>query len=95
MNERLLPARRYLDNRVQNASNIELGHVHDMVIDTTTGRIAYVVVRCGSIMRGNRKLVAVRFEDLHPAYGDNVLIWYVSAAQVGSMHDIQDRHAPG
>lgn len=51
-----------LDTDVRDATNGELGSVHDLIIDPATGRIAYIVVARGGIFGIGESFVPVPWE---------------------------------
>jgi sporulation protein YlmC with PRC-barrel domain len=82
MRHAYVTSRRYLDSRVQNYRNEELGKVHDVLIDLDTGRVTSVIVAVRGALGLGSRLVVVPFEELQPTYGDQALLWDIPRDEV-------------
>jgi hypothetical protein len=78
-------SRRFIDSRVQNHNNELLGHVREIILDTATGHVDYVLIACGGLFGMGRKLVAVPWSELLPTYGDQALIWEKSRRDIAAL----------
>lgn len=87
----LVSSRRFIDSRVQNHNNELLGHVTDVLLDVATGHIDYVIIACGGLWGMGRKRVLVPWDELGSTYGDQVLIWEKSKAEVASLPGVHAR----
>lgn len=54
---------------VQNKQNQRVGKVHDLVLDTKSGKIAYAVISSGGVLGAGDRLVAVPITALTPQQG--------------------------
>ena len=59
---------------VRNAQNEDLGHVEDIMLDPTSGRIAYAVLSFGGFMGFGDKLFAIPWQALTVDTENEVLI---------------------
>ncbi len=78
-------ARNLIGREVIDAQGQFLGWLHDLILDTETGSIAFAVVGCG--LRGIHKRFAVPWATLHQAPASGQLMWRV--------HRDALEHSPG
>ena len=56
---RIVSASRFLGDNIKNYQDEELGSIKDIMLDTSTGEIAYVILSAGGILGIGEKLLAV------------------------------------
>jgi sporulation protein YlmC with PRC-barrel domain len=64
----LMSYREYRDKKVENPWGEHLGSIQDLVLDTATGQVAYVVLAHGGFLGFGEKRFAVPVEAFKPTY---------------------------
>lgn len=63
---RIVPASRLLGDNIKNHEDETLGSIKDIMLDTSSGEIAYVILAAGGILGIGEKLLAVPWYALEP-----------------------------
>ena len=61
---RLISSEKVTDSNVENVRGDSLGHIHDIMIDKTSGRVAYAILKYGSFLGIGGKLFALPWDTL-------------------------------
>jgi sporulation protein YlmC with PRC-barrel domain len=90
----LLPATTVINCNVKNASAESMGHIKDVVLDITHGRIIYAVLAFGGFLGLGEKLFAVPWEALAYDASDNTFIVNISRDRLENAEGFDPEHWP-
>lgn len=83
-----------IDRDVKNAANEELGSIKEVVIDKTSGRVAYAVLESGTFLGLGGKLFALPWSSLNYSTNDDCFIVNIDKEKLKTAPGFDKNHWP-
>ena len=91
---RVLAASKMAGDRVRNSAKEDLGHIEEIMIDVSTGRVAYAVLSFGGFLGLGNKLFAIPWEALALNQRDHEFVLNVDRQQLENAPGFDKQHWP-
>ena len=91
---RIVPAAKLLGGKVRNPAGEDLGKIEELMVDTPTGQVEYVVIAFGGVMGIGEKLFAVPWRALAPIEGTHEFVLDIDRRRMEESPGFDSNHWP-